>query len=69
MAISYTIFTGAVAHLVERLDGIQEVTGSNPVSSTSILPLLHFTCALTQADPNLSPLESAFEPLARIYYE
>ena len=25
---------GAIAQLVERMDGIHEVTGSNPVSST-----------------------------------
>lgn len=28
--------SGAIAQLVERLNGIQKVTGSNPVSSTSI---------------------------------
>ncbi|KKP95233.1 MAG: hypothetical protein US03_C0007G0056 [candidate division TM6 bacterium GW2011_GWF2_36_131] len=27
---------GAIAQLVERMNGIHEVTGSNPVSSTSL---------------------------------
>lgn len=29
-------FLGAVAQLAERMDGIHEVTGSTPVSSTSL---------------------------------
>ena len=29
---------GAIAQLVERLNGIQEATGSNPVSSTRLRP-------------------------------
>jgi hypothetical protein len=32
------LFLGAVAQLVERMDGIHEVTGSIPVSSTSLRP-------------------------------
>ncbi len=30
-------FTGVLAQLVERLNGIEEVTGSNPVGSISFL--------------------------------
>jgi hypothetical protein len=30
-------FTGVLAQLVERLNGIEEVTGSNPVGSTTFL--------------------------------
>ena len=30
-----TVFSGVLAQLVERLNGIEEVTGSNPVGSTS----------------------------------
>ena len=32
-------FTGVLAQLVERLNGIEEVTGSNPVGSTTFLPV------------------------------
>lgn len=31
-------FSGVLAQLVERLNGIEEVTGSNPVGSTAFLP-------------------------------
>ena len=33
---SYILICGAVAQLVERMDGIHEATGSTPVSSTSL---------------------------------
>ena len=32
----YNSFSGVLAQLVERLNGIEEVTGSNPVGSTSL---------------------------------
>lgn len=35
-SIKDSIFYGAVAQLVECMDGIHEVTGSIPVSSTSL---------------------------------
>ena len=34
--VPYNKYCGAVAQLVERMDGIHEVTGSIPVSSTSL---------------------------------
>ena len=37
-------FTGVLAQLVERLNGIEEVTGSNPVGSI----FLHFAAARRQ---------------------
>ncbi len=33
----FLFFYGAVAQLVERMDGIHEATGSIPVSSTSLV--------------------------------
>jgi hypothetical protein len=43
-ATTYIVFAldGVVAQLVERLNGIQEVRGSNPLGSTSPLKNLHF---------------------------
>jgi hypothetical protein len=38
--ILYRIICGAIAQLVERMDGIHEATGSSPVSSTSFQFLL-----------------------------
>jgi hypothetical protein len=40
-SLKFTIeksFPGVLAQLVERLNGIEEVTGSNPVGSTAFLP-------------------------------
>ena len=34
----YVVFSGGLAQLGERLHGMQEVTGSSPVSSTIFLP-------------------------------
>ncbi len=44
-------FAGVLAQLVERLNGIEEVTGSNPVGSTYISdwPLHHGSPAITSA--------------------
>jgi hypothetical protein len=36
-------FGGAVAQLGARLDGIEEVEGSNPFGSTKIIPVLRAT--------------------------
>src|SRR4030095_4871052 len=42
-------FAGVLAQLVERLNGIQEVTGSNPVGSTISLPAFPLSfCGLAQ---------------------
>jgi hypothetical protein len=38
---------GAVAQLGARLDGIEEVEGSNPFGSTKILPVFLFTLRIT----------------------
>lgn len=38
------MFGGAVAQLGARLDGIEEVVGSNPIGSTSLRPSLGEAC-------------------------
>ena len=43
-------FAGVLAQLVERLNGIEEVTGSNPVGSTVFLPGADSRCKIVMTN-------------------
>ena len=40
LGMSFGLLGGAVAQLGARLDGIEEVVGSNPIGSTNELPFI-----------------------------
>jgi hypothetical protein len=51
----YNCFLGVLAQLVERLNGIEEVTGSNPVGS---IFFLHITAASQRLRPCADQLKT-----------
>ena len=60
----YNLFTGVLAQLVERLNGIEEVTGSNPVGSIFLHIAAAFPAAILRSNnrvtfPERHPVRTA----------